>query len=90
MMTFEMHSWGSEPSTDGGDRWLDHWLDDALRAVPVPDGFLARLNRLADAPVDGTEHRDDSGERTRERTATRGLSTSSAHYEASRRDNRLL
>lgn len=87
-MTFEMHGWGSELSADGSDRWLDHWLDDALRAVPVPDGFLARLSRLADAPNDGAEHRDDAGERSRERMATRGLSGATSRYEASRRENR--
>ena len=25
----------------------DHWIDEALRAVPLPDGFLTRMSRLA-------------------------------------------
>jgi hypothetical protein len=26
---------------------LDHWLDDALRAVPLPAGFLERVQMMA-------------------------------------------
>ena len=32
------------------DRVADHWLDEALRAVPLPDGFLTRMTRLAERP----------------------------------------
>ena len=28
---------------------VDHWLDEALRAVPLPDGFFARMSTLADS-----------------------------------------
>jgi hypothetical protein len=31
----------------------DHWLDDALRAVPLPDGFLERVRLLARAAKAG-------------------------------------
>ena len=57
MMTFDMTIWGSDNLWSGGSPadTVDHWLDDALRAVPLPDGFFARLNRLADAPAESTE-----------------------------------
>lgn len=29
---------------------VDHWIDQALRAVPLPDGFLTRMTRLAERP----------------------------------------
>jgi hypothetical protein len=75
-MTFDMYTWG-DPSSDA----VDHWLDDALRAVPLPDGFLARLSRLADRPPEHTGDRDDSDRRA----ATRGLSDVSRRHEASKR-----
>jgi hypothetical protein len=75
-MTFDMYIWG-DPSSDAAD----HWLDDALRAVPLPDGFLARLSRLADPPLEAPDDRDDNGHRT----PTRGLADVSRRYEASSR-----
>jgi len=32
------------------DRVADHWMDEALRTVPLPDGFLTRMTRLAERP----------------------------------------
>jgi hypothetical protein len=43
-MTFEMDSLDDEVSADA----VDHWLDEALRAVPLPDGFLTRMRTLAE------------------------------------------
>jgi hypothetical protein len=44
-MTFEIDNSGDDPSADVAD----HWLDEALRAVPLPDGFLTRMRTLADS-----------------------------------------
>ena len=56
-MTFDANNWGSDPSADV----VDHWLDEALRAVPPPDGFFARLSRLADSPPERADERDLDG-----------------------------
>lgn len=77
-MTLDMNTWGSGPPDDA----VDSWLDDALRAVPLPDGFFARLSRLADAPPEIADERDRNDSLTR----TRGLSGTSRRYEASTRD----
>ncbi len=53
-MTFEMYRSCDDPS----ERAVDHWLDDALRAVPLPDGFFARMCTLADAPPDHADGMD--------------------------------
>lgn len=88
-MTFDIYSWGSNGSAGdygSADRFgsadvVDHWLDDALRAVPLPDGFLARVSRLAEAPPERSDDRDDN-----DRLApTRGLSSATRRREASRR-----
>jgi len=76
-MTCNLNIWGSDPSADA----VDHWLDDALRAVPVPDGFLARVIRLADAPPEQADDRDHDGPLAH----TRGLADSARRHEASRR-----
>jgi hypothetical protein len=35
----------------GGDSGVgDHWLDEALRNVALPDGFLSRMAKLARRP----------------------------------------
>jgi hypothetical protein len=39
---------------------LDHWLDEALRAVPLPDGFLTRVRMLASG-ADASSVADDRG-----------------------------
>lgn len=80
-MTFDMTIWGSENPWSGGSSAdaVDHWLDDALRSVPLPDGFFARLNRLTDAPTERTsreraEDADVNGDHTAvKHAATRGL-----------------
>ena len=83
-MTFDLHIWGgdnnsgSDPSADA----VDHWLDEALRAVPLPDGFFARLSRLADAPPERADERDLDGPIA----PTRGLSGRSWRCEASNRE----
>ena len=46
-MTFDLDSLGGYPSADPSD----HWLDAALRAVPLPDGFYQRISTLADLPA---------------------------------------
>jgi hypothetical protein len=81
-MTFDIYSWGSEASFDA----MDHWLDDALRAVPLPDGFFARLNRLAEGPPDRADDKEDS-DRPK---PTRGLSGSSRRFQSSGGEIRTL
>jgi hypothetical protein len=94
-MTFEMFPWGDfkptgdfRPADDsraaseaGSADVADHWLDDALRAVTLPEGFLARVSRLADAPPDRSDGRDDNDRSA----ATRGLSSVTQRREALRR-----
>jgi hypothetical protein len=79
-MTFDMYTWG-DPSRDA----VDHWLDDALRAVPLPDGFLARVGKLAERPPECSEGRDDAGRRGSAHASTRGLADVSRRLEASHR-----
>lgn len=79
-MTFDMYTWG-DPSRDA----VDHWLDEALRAVPLPDGFLARVSQLADRPPERSDPRDDAGHRGSAHPSTRGLSDVSRRLDASRR-----
>jgi len=57
-MTFDMYRSCDDPS-DGA---VDHWLDEALRAVPLPDGFFVRMSTLADAPSDRADGRDGTGQ----------------------------
>jgi hypothetical protein len=68
-MTFDMTIWGSDNLWSGSSSAdaVDHWLDDALRSVPLPDGFFARLNRLADAPAECTERTARAERTARER-----------------------
>ena len=93
-MTFDMYSWGSYGSAGdfgSADRFgsadvVDHWLDDALRAVPLPDGFFARLSRLADAPPERSDDRDGNDRLApAHKATTRGLSSVTRPREASRR-----
>jgi hypothetical protein len=85
-MTFDMHTWGDYSSADGFDHGpagdaIDHWLDDRLRAVPLPDGFFARLRRLADPAPDVADDRGDNGRRGQaHHSSTRGLSDVSRRY----------
>jgi hypothetical protein len=84
-MTFDMYTWG-DPSRDA----VDHWLDEALRAVPLPDGFIARLSRmadrqLADRPPENSDGRDDAGRRASAHASTRGLADVSRRWDASSR-----
>jgi hypothetical protein len=55
-MTFDMYRLCDDP-LDGA---VDHWLDEALRAVPLPDGFFLRMSTLADAPPDRADGRDSA------------------------------
>ncbi len=92
-MTFDMNTWGGDnlwgsgPSTDA----VDHWLDDALRAVPLPDGFFARLSRLSDSPPERADDREHDGRLAPTRgvagrgIAGRGLAETSRLLEASTR-----
>jgi hypothetical protein len=82
-MTFDLpiwrgdNAWGDCPSADAAD----HWLDDALRAVPLPDGFFARLSRLADAPPERADDSDHNGRLA----PTRGVAGTSRRFESSTR-----
>jgi hypothetical protein len=86
-MTFDLYSAGGFPFTDAAD----HWLDDALRSVPLPDGFLARMNSLAkesspskdfmDGRANGRDHADRFA-------ATRGLAGTTGRRGASNGKNR--
>lgn len=58
-MRLDVDNWGNEPPCET----VDHWLDEALRAVPLPDGFFARLHRLADVPVERADENDYVGRR---------------------------
>jgi hypothetical protein len=64
-MTFDMYRSGGDPLEDA----VDHWLDEALRAVPLPDGFFARMCTLADAPPDRADGRDGAAQRQPHRGA---------------------
>ena len=71
---------GNDPATIAAD----HWLDDALRSVPLPDGFFARLCRLSDAPQLRDEDRDHNGRFA----PTRGLAGTVPRNGASNREFR--
>jgi hypothetical protein len=64
-MTFDMYRTCDDRSEDT----VDHWLDEALRAVPLPDGFFARMCTLADAPPDRADGRDGAAQRPLHRRA---------------------
>jgi hypothetical protein len=66
-MTFDMYRSCDDP-LDGA---VDHWLDQALRAVPLPDGFFSRMCTLADAPPDRADGRDGAAYRQSDRRADR-------------------
>lgn len=85
-MTFDLNRWGSDciPGENGAPDVADHWLDDTLRGVPLPDGFLARLSRLSDAPPARDEDRDHNGRFA----PTRGLSGTAPRGGASTREIR--
>src|SRR3990172_342082 len=55
-MTFDFDRFDYFFSADSAD----HWLDEALRAVPLPDGFLTRMSTLAETALpeaaDGRDH----------------------------------
>jgi hypothetical protein len=49
-MTFEPilhHSTRRRPVDDDNTAAVDHWLDEALRTVPLPEGFLSRMTAFA-------------------------------------------
>ena len=85
-MSTELYRWGSDGAS--GDYAAadvtDHWLDDALRGVPLPEGFLARLSRLSEAPPARDEDRDHDGRFA----PTRGLAGTAPRGGASKRDIR--
>ncbi len=89
-MNIESNRWGSDgASGDGANGYpasdvTDHWLDDALRGVPLPEGFLARLSRLSEAPPARDEDRDHNGRFV----PTRGLAGTAPRGGASKRDIR--
>jgi len=76
-MNFEMNTWGDYSSADA----VDHWLDDALRAVPLPDGFFERLSRLSDSPPERADDRDHDGHLA----PNRGVAGTSRRLESSTR-----
>jgi hypothetical protein len=85
-MKSDVNRWGSDGASfgDAADG-SDHWLEDALCGVPLPEGFFARLRRLSDAPPACDDDRDRSG-----RCApTRGLAGTLPRSGASSRDIRI-
>lgn len=77
-MTLDFQNSGGDSSLDG----LDHWLDAALCAVPLPDGFFTRLRRIADA----SPHRVDDRDRNGHVAPLRDLAGAARRYEASPRE----
>jgi hypothetical protein len=90
VMTFDLDRWAGDgaSSGDGAPEAADHWLDDALRAVPLPDGFLGRLAKLADAPAGRAETYDGERDRNDRFAATRGLAGTKPRGGASSREIR--
>ena len=87
-MTFDLYSAGGFPYSDAADPWLD----DALRSVPLPDGFLARMSSLAKEPPPSKEFADsrsNSRDHADRFAATRGLAGTTGRRGASNGKNRL-
>jgi hypothetical protein len=82
-MRIDVYRWGSagRPDDDGVADAVDDWLEDALCAVPLPDGFFARLGRLSELPPG----RDDDRGRDGRCAPTRGLAGTAPRDRASRR-----
>jgi hypothetical protein len=89
-MNFDLERWGSDGAADGhgAPEVADHWLDDALRSVPLPDGFLGRLAKLAETTPGRGEMRDGERDRSDRFAATRGLSGTTPRGGASSREIR--
>lgn len=89
-MTFDLNRWGSDGASDGNGApdLTDHWLDDALRAVPLPDGLLGRLAKLADLPPGRSDSHDGERGRNDRFAPTRGLSGTVPRGGASSREIR--
>ena len=84
-MNFDMYRSGDDSLADGPSAdVVDHWLDEALRAVPLPDGFFARMCTLADSPPDLADGRDNSAHLSTHRP----LDGASRRTEASPRGSR--
>jgi len=78
-MALNMYNSDDDPSTDGpSSEGIEHWLDEALRAVPLPDGFFMRMCTLADSPPDRADGRDHSASLLHERRINGGLQRSEA------------
>lgn len=87
-MTFDLYSAGGFPYSEAADPWLD----DALRSVPLPDGFLARMISLANEPPPSKEFADsrsNSRDHADRFAATRGLAGTTGRRGASNGKNRL-
>jgi hypothetical protein len=87
-MTFDLYSAGGFPYSEAADPWLD----DALRSVPLPDGFLARMISLAKEPPplnEFADSRSNSRDRADRFVATRGLAGTTGRRGASNGKNRL-
>jgi hypothetical protein len=87
-MTFDLYSAGGFPYSDAADTWLD----DALRSVPLPDGFLSRMISLAKEPPPSKEFADsrsNSRDHADRFAATRGLAGTTGRRGASNGKNRL-
>jgi hypothetical protein len=85
-MKSNLNRWGSDgaPGDYAATDMTDHWLDGALRGVPLPEGFFARLSRLSEAPPARDEDRDHNGRFA----PTRGLAGTAPRGGASKRDIR--
>jgi hypothetical protein len=86
-MSFDLYSASGFPYSDAAD----HWIDDALRAVSLPDGFLARMNMLANEPPvtrAAAETRSGGRDHSDRFLATRGLAGTTRRREASNGRNR--
>lgn len=89
-MTFDLDRWAGDgaSSGQGAPDVADHWLDDALRAVSLPDGFFGRLAKLADAPLGRSDSYDGERDRNDRYISTRGLSGTTPRGGASSREIR--
>ena len=89
-MTFEMYRPGEDSLADGPSAdVVDHWLDEALRAVPLPDGFFARMCTLADSPPDrADDSRADGRDNSAHPLPQRRTDGTSRRSEASTRGSR--
>lgn len=90
VMTFDLDRWAGDGASDGDGApdVADHWLDDALCAVPLPEGFLGRIAKLADAQPGRNDFYEGERDRNDRFAPTRGLSGTTPRGGASSREIR--